>query len=150
MICLDQRSHRLSRSRACDALGLSRTGTYPRPPRPRPPRPRRSQASHAQPRKISEAEQDEVLEVVNSEAHEDACVRVIHARELDQASWMLALRVSSIYRMLRRCGQTTERRNQRPPQNYAVPRIIARAPNEAWSWDISKLPTFTRGVISYL
>lgn len=139
MICLDQRPQHLSRSRACNALGVSRTGTYPRPPRAR-----RSRASPAPPRAISGAEEDEVLEVVNSEAYEDASVRVIHARELDQGRMLPS--VSSIYRLMRRRSQTTERRNQRPAQRHAVPRIIARAPNEAWSWDITKLATLARGV----
>ena len=139
MMCLDQRPETLSRSRACSALGLSRTGTYPRPSRPRRPR-----ASPTPSRALSPSEQDEVLTVVNSEAHEDATVRVIHARELDQGRMLPS--VSTIYRLLRRRGQSSERRHQRPAQRHAVPRITAHAPNQAWSWDISKLPTLARGV----
>lgn len=140
MSCLDQRPQRVSRTRACEALGLSRTGTYPRAPRQR----RRPLQPAAPPRELSESEQAEILAVVNSEVYEDASVRVIHARELDHGRMLAS--VSSIYRVLRRQAQTTERRNQRPPQNHAVPRLVADAPNVAWSWDISKLATITRGV----
>ena len=37
--------------------------------------------------------------------------------------------------------QHGDRRPQRAPQHHAVPRITARAANEAWTWDISKFPT---------
>lgn len=139
MMCLDQRPHTLSRSRACSALGLSRTGTYPRPSRSRRPG-----ASPGPSRALSLNEQDEVLAVVNSEAHADASVRVIHARELDQGRMLPS--VSTIYRMLRRRGQSSGRCHQRPAQRHAVPRITAHGPNQAWSSDISTLLTLARGV----
>ena len=75
MTVLAQRPTTLSRSRACEALGLSRTGTYPRPRR-------RSASRHCgqpQPRALSECEREAVLETVNSAIYQDASVRVIHA-----------------------------------------------------------------------
>lgn len=139
MTCLGQRAPDLPRSRACEALGLARTGTYPRTARTR------TEATPGrQPRQLSGAEEQAVLGVVNSESYEDVTVRVLHARELNAGRMLPS--VSTIYRILRRHRQTPERRNQRPPQNHAVPRILVRAPNEAWSWDISKLPTTTKGV----
>ncbi|MBK1728809.1 DDE-type integrase/transposase/recombinase [Halorhodospira halophila] len=141
MSCLVERPTHVPRSRACDALGLSRTGTYPRR--------RRSRAQAAtegrkQPRQLSEAEAEHVLETVNSTAYADETVRVIHARELNQGRPMPS--VSTIYRILRRREQTQERRNQRPPQRHVKPQIVVRGPNEGWSWDISKLPTVRKGV----
>lgn len=50
-----------------------------------------------------------------------------------------------MYRLLRVDGAQGERRRQRPAQNHAVPRIVAEASNEAWTWDITKLPTIERG-----
>jgi len=135
MSVLHERAAHVARSRACQVLGLSRTGTYPRQRASRlsdsaPPR---------QPRGLTEEQRGRVLEVVNSEAHQDATVRVIYARELS-AGRVLAS-VSTIYRILAADGQSRERRAQRPPQRHAVPRLTARAPDEAWSWDITKLPT---------
>lgn len=141
MSCLAERPAHVPRSRACDALGLSRTGTYPRK---RPSRAQPRTAASKQPRQLSEAEVENVLETVNSSAYEDETVRVIHARELNQGRPMPS--VSSIYRILRRRGQTRERRNQRPPQRHVRPRVVVRAPNQGWSWDISKLPTTRKGV----
>lgn len=139
MSLLDQRPATVSRARACEALCLSRTGTYPRKRRcggGRAPRP--------QPRQLSDAERESVLERVNSERYQDASVRLIHATELNAGRMMPS--VSSIYRILRRVDQSHERRAQRPPQRHAVPRIVTTRVNQAWSWDISKLPTIERGV----
>lgn len=135
MSVLHERPAQTARSRACDALGLSRTGTYPRQRQRRV----REGASPRQPRKLTDEQREQVLELVNSEAHQDASVRVIYARELS-AGRVLAS-VSTIYRVLAAYGLSRERRAQRPPQRHAVPRLTASAPNEAWSWDITKLPT---------
>lgn len=139
MSLLEQRPASLSRSRACNALALSRTGTYPRRRQQRP-----VGKAKPQPRQLSAEEEQAVLDLVNRECHQDASVRVIHATELNHGRPLPS--VSTIYRILRRHHQSQERRAQRPPQRHAVPRIIARAPNQAWSWDITKLPTFERGV----
>jgi putative transposase len=90
------------------------------------------------------AEREAVLETVNSAIYQDASVRVIHATELNHGQMMPS--VSTIYRILRKRGLSRERRAQRPPQRHAVPRIITTAPNQAWSWDITRLPTLQRGV----
>lgn len=52
----------------------------------------------------------------------------------------------TMYRLLVERGPVQERRNQREPKHHAVPRLVAEAPNQVWSWDISKLPTHERGV----
>ncbi|WP_179888130.1 DDE-type integrase/transposase/recombinase [Marinobacter sp. LV10R520-4] len=38
-----------------------------------------------------------------------------------------------------------ERRAQRAPQSNPMPRLLATAPNQVWTWDIAKLPTRKRG-----
>ena len=135
MSVLHERPASIPRSRACHALGLSRTGTYPR---------QRTRAADdggpsPQARGLTGEQRGEVLDLVAREEYQDASVRVIYARELS-AGRVLAS-VSTIYRILASEGQSRERRAQRPPQRHAVPRITACAANEAWSWDITKLPT---------
>jgi putative transposase len=49
-------------------------------------------------------------------------------------------------RLLNASGASGERRAQREPVHHAVPRLRARAPNEVWTWDITKLATHQRGV----
>lgn len=135
MSVLHARPGHVARSRACHALGLSRTGTYPR----RRSRRVRAGVSPRQPRALTGEQRGQVLELVGREDYLDASVRVIYARELS-AGRVLAS-VSTIYRILAAAGQSRERRAQRPPQRHAVPRLTAGAANEAWSWDITKLPT---------
>lgn len=135
MNALDQRPANLPRSRACEALGLPRTGTYPRARRPT------RQAPRPQPRALSAPERQAVLDLLHSEAYVDDSVRVVHARELNCGRTLAS--VSTIYRILRAEAETPERRRQRPAQRHAVPRLSVNAPNQAWTWDITKLPTFT-------
>lgn len=51
-----------------------------------------------------------------------------------------------MHRLLRARGENGERRAQRPAQHNAIPRLLAFAPNEVWSWDITKLPLVRRGI----
>ncbi len=54
--------------------------------------------------------------------------------------------ISTFYRLLQRRGEAAPRRLQRPPQTHARPQLVATAPNQVWTWDITKLPTVVRGV----
>jgi putative transposase len=51
-----------------------------------------------------------------------------------------------MYRVLAKHGQVRERRNQRRHPVYVKPELVARAPNQVWSWDITKVPGPERGV----
>jgi len=135
MTVLNERPAHVPRSRACAALGISRSGSYPRDRRGGSP----ARASRPQPRQLAPAEREHIRDLASSERYQDASVRVIHATELNEGRVLAS--VSTMYRVLRAEGQTRERRPQRPPHNHAVPRVIAQHPNAAWTWDISKLPT---------
>jgi len=54
--------------------------------------------------------------------------------------------ISTMHRLLRSRKQNGERRDQRPAQHHAIPRLLATRPHEVWTWDISKLPLTRRGV----
>ena len=51
-----------------------------------------------------------------------------------------------MYRVLAEAGETQERRAQRAPQRHAKPSLTATAPNQVWTWDITKLATTQKGV----
>src|SRR3546814_17002049 len=51
-----------------------------------------------------------------------------------------------MYRLLTSVGENRERRDQRAPVHHAVPRLSATAPDQVWTWDITKLATLTTGV----
>ena len=139
MSVLAERPPHVPRSRACAALGLSRTGTYPRERR------RRSEprAAPVQPRALSEPEREEIRTLAHSEPYRDASLPVIHATELNAGRVVASL--STFYRVLRASGETGERRAQRAPYKHAVPHLLADRPHACWSWDISKLPTLEPG-----
>ena len=44
-----------------------------------------------------------------------------------------------MYRILEEHGEVRERRNQLRRPHYRKPELLAEAPNQVWSWDITKL-----------
>jgi putative transposase len=51
-----------------------------------------------------------------------------------------------MYRILREHGEVRERRAQATHPAKVKPELVARAPREVYSWDITKLKGPTRGV----
>jgi len=49
-----------------------------------------------------------------------------------------------MYRVLLESGESRERRDVRDHRNAIKPELIATAPNEVWSWDITKLCSMNR------
>jgi putative transposase len=96
---------------------------------------------------LSDVEEGQVLEVMNSERFADMAPPEVHATLLDEGIYLCSER--TMYRILQRRGETTQRR-QRCPQHYAKPELLATRPNELWSWDITKLPGPTKWTYYYL
>jgi putative transposase len=104
---------------------------------PRRPRP----ASH---RKLAAVEEQAVLETLHSERFRDQTPRQAYAELLDEGTYLAS--PSTMYRILAAHGESKERRDQREARSHAVPRLEATAPNQVWTWDISKLATHAKGV----
>ena len=123
---------------ACRALGASPATIYRRrrPPEPRPKRPRPKPA-----RALSEAERAAVLEALHGERFCDASPAAVWATLLDEGAYLCSER--TMYRLLEASGSSRERRDQLTHPAYAKPELLAKRPNEVWSWDISKLPPRT-------
>ncbi len=56
---------------------------------------------------------------------------------LDEGRYLCSER--TIYRILAAHRELRERRNQLRHPVYAKPHVVAKRPNELWSWDITKL-----------
>ena len=139
-----QRPETLPVAMACRALGLNRSSVYARRHSDSDDgSSRRSRRDCPQPRALSQAERAEVRDTLNSDEFCDQPPQEIYESLLQRGEYLCS--VSTMYRLLRADNAQAERRRQRPAQNHAVPRIVAEAPNEAWSWDITKLPTLQRG-----
>jgi len=61
----------------------------------------------------------------------------VYAALLDLGVYLCS--VSTMYRLLRGDGEVRERRNQLAHPRYRKPELLARGPNEVWTWDITKL-----------
>ncbi len=66
------------------------------------------------------------------------------ARLLDDGIYLCSIR--TMYRLLAIAGENRERRRQRTRPARKRPELIARAPNQVWSWDITKLAGPERGI----
>lgn len=121
---------------ACDALGLSRARYYRHKAPPGEAKPSAAVAS-ASPRALKPEERQQVLDLMRSERFMDQPPREIYATLLDEGRYVCSVR--TMYRILGRENEVKERRNQLRHPAYAKPELLATAPNEVWSWDITKL-----------
>lgn len=122
----------VSTAALCRALQLPRSAVYrrrqpARPPAPRPP----------SPRALTEAEQATVRDTLNSPRFQDQAPRQVYATLLDEGTYLCSW--STMYRVLRMHDEVRERRNQLRHPAYAKPELLATAPRQLWSWDITKL-----------
>jgi putative transposase len=133
---------------ACIALGVSRARFYRERSRRFPerteteispgpvdtePDPRR----RAHPRALDGAQRQIVLDLLHSPRFCDASPAEAYATLLDEGTYLASER--TMYRLLAATGETGERRSQRVHPVYARPELLATAPNQVWSWDITKL-----------
>jgi putative transposase len=117
---------------ACAALGLP-TATYYRRVKP-PPAPARRPSP---PRTLPDAERTTVLAVLHEERFVDLAPAQVHAQLLDEERYLCSER--TMYRILAAHQEVRERRDQLRHPPYAAPELLATAPNQVWSWDITKL-----------
>jgi putative transposase len=133
---------------ACRALGWPRSSWYRRnrrsPAPPRPPRP----APAPQPRALGPVERQQVLDVLHAERFWDAAPASVYAALLDEGRYLAS--VSTMYRLLRAHGETGDRRRHATHPARVKPELLATAPNQCWSWDITKLAGPAKWTYYYL
>jgi putative transposase len=78
-----------------------------------------------------------LLDTLNSERFADTAPAAVHATLLDEGRYLGSVR--TMYRLLAINGGCRERRNQLTHPAYTKPELLAIAPNQVWSWDITKL-----------
>jgi putative transposase len=131
---------------ACRALGASRASVYRRR---RPPRVREHRPRPAPGRTLSEPERVAVLEQLNSDRFVDCSPAEVWATLLDERTYLCSER--TMYRLLAATGGgVRERRAQLTHPPYARPELLAEAPNEVYSWDITKLKGPVKWTYYYL
>ena len=75
--------------------------------------------------------------MLNSERFCDSAPRQVYATLLDEGTYLCSW--PTMYRILRAYEEVNERRNQLQRPVYTKPELLATAPNQVWSWDITKL-----------
>ena len=121
---------------ACAALNVSRASVYRQrmrlatPPAVRQPRPKPQRALEGVERQI-------VLDLLRAPRFADQAPAEIYACLLDEGVYHCSIR--TMYRILVQSQEVRERRNQLRHPIYKKPELLAQAPNEVWSWDITKL-----------
>jgi putative transposase len=129
-------------ARACRSLGVSRAGQYRR--RERTWRKAQAPASLAPvkprpspPRTLAAPERQAVLDALHCERFADKAPAQVYYSLLDEGRYLCSPR--TMYRVLGENQEVKERRNQLRHPAYAKPELLAKRPNEVWSWDITKL-----------
>ena len=126
---------------ACESLGVSRAtfyrqrpvaGPLPGPDLTPPSKPRPTPA-----RALAPAEREQVLSILHSERFQDRAPAAIHAQLLDEGQYLCSPR--TMYRILSEQGESVKRGSQLVHPLYQKPELLATAPNQVWSWDITKL-----------
>jgi putative transposase len=80
---------------------------------------------------------ENVRDLLDSERFGDSSPYQVYATLLDEGLYHCSIR--TMYRILHAHDQVRERRNQRRHLAYSKPELLATAPNQLWSWDITKL-----------
>ena len=88
-------------------------------------------------RALPPAERQQVLDVLHAPRFIDLAPAQVYATLLDEGTYRCSER--TMYRVLAEQEEVRERRAQRRHPIYAAPELLATAPNQLWSWDITKL-----------
>lgn len=89
------------------------------------------------PRTLSGDEQQKVLDILHTTPYVDWAPQEVYAKLLDDGQYLCSIR--TMYRLLKAHLEVRERRAQLRHPVYAKPELLATAPNQVWSWDITKL-----------
>jgi len=130
---------------ACRALGASAATIYRRR---RPPEPKTLTTRPTPARALSDGERSAVLAELHSERFLDTSPAAAWATLLDEGTYLCSER--TMYRLLAAEGEVKERRDQRTHPAYSKPELLAQAPNETWTWDITKLKGPAKWTYFYL
>ena len=121
---------------ACESLDIPRSGFYRMKARETAP-PVEAMKRPSPPRTLSPNERQGVLDILHADRFVDKAPQEIYATLLDEGDYHCSIR--TMYRILEANTELRERRNQLTHPIYQKPELLAKAPNQVWSWDITKL-----------
>lgn len=89
-----------------------------------------------------------VIDVLHEDRFVDKAPAEVYATLLDEGVYLCSIR--TMYRILQAESEVRERRNQLRHPEYKKPELLATAPNQVWSWDITKLKGPVKWTYFYL
>lgn len=108
----------------------------------------RKGASKSIPRKLTEEERLEIVQVSCSSEYKDDTPYTIFTNLLEQGRYIGS--ISTMYRVLKEANKIHHRENKHPGTHHSAPEeAVAFGPNQVWTWDITWLPTEVKGIFKF-
>ena len=109
---------------------------------------KRKGADKVIPRKLTEDEKQEIIDICCSTEFKDSNPYEIFITLLERSTYIAS--ISSFYRVLRAADLLHHRSNKRARSKVSTPpEKIATGPNQVWTWDITWLPSIVKGFFYY-
>ena len=99
-------------------------------------------------RAIPDEDRAQISAILNEDRFCNLAPAEVYATLLDEGRYLCSER--TMYRILDEQSQLRERRNQLRHPAYVAPELMAKKPNQLWSWDITKLKTFVKSQYFHL
>ncbi len=109
---------------------------------------KKSKQTRTSHRALSPVERAAVLGFLHEKRFVDKAPAQVYSSLLDEGKILCSIR--TMYRFLAAEKEVRERRNQARHPVHQKPELVATAPNQVWSWDITKLKTYTKWNYLYL
>jgi putative transposase len=147
MIAVTELSLDVGKRPACEALGVARATFYRHLDQGENSRVEKTRPDP--PLSLTQSERQNVVDILNSEKYQDKAPYEVYATLLDEGRYHCSIR--TMYRILKaENGDVKERRRGHQRSHYKKPELLATAPNQVWSWDITKLKGPVKWTYFYL
>ncbi len=132
----------------CEELLLPRSTYYRSQTKKTTTTPATCNETSSPPNALSDESKKAILNLLHSERFIDCTPYQVYYTLLDDGEYYGSIR--TFYRLLAEQGDVKDRRNQRSHRDAIKPELMATAPNQVWSWDITKLLSVQRLVYYHL
>ena len=137
-----------TQSKACEIVGIS-AKTLQRWSLADNEEDGRLEAKHEPANKLTESERERMITIANAPEYRDLPPNKIVPKLADEGIYIAS--EASFYRVLKAEKQLKHRQKSKPAKQVKKPRaLVATAPNQLYSWDITYLPTTIKGIFLYL
>ena len=78
-----------------------------------------------------------MMDTLHEDRFVDRAPAAVYATLLEEGRYLCSIR--TMYRVLHSAGEVLERRRQRRHPHRDPPQLVATAPNQVWTWDITRV-----------